>query len=99
MSSPIQSKWTTVVTYVTVIFADNAGIVRLPARYSGKPGDYQLQTLEITFNGSDMDYTLGTRRVLVKGGLSDQLMKFHRFALPDDVRDIVDAIARTEAPK
>lgn len=99
MSFPIQSKRTTVVTYVTLIFADNAGSVRLPATYSGKEGDYQLETLEIVFNGSEMDYTLGTRRYLVKGGLSDQLMKFRRFALPQDVQNALDAIAKTEAPK
>jgi hypothetical protein len=99
VSFPIEIKRTTVVTYVTLVFTEDAEAIELPAHHAGYPGMFQPEQIEITFNGDSLDYTLGIRRLLVKGGLSDQLMNLRRFALPADVVAKMDALAREEGPQ
>lgn len=99
MALPIQSKRSTTVTYVTLVFTDDAEGIELPAHHSGFPGTFQPQQIEIIYNGDSLDYTLGLRRRLVKGGLSDQLMNLRRFALPADVVAKLDILAGEEGPR
>lgn len=99
MNLPIQSKRSTTVTYVTLIFTDDAEAIELPAHHAGFPGSFQPQQIEIIYNGDSLDYTLGLRRHLVKGGLSDQLMNLRRFALPADVVAKLDILAGEEGPQ